>query len=57
MVFIPKLGKDDHTKVTSFHPITLTSHVLKAMEKVILNHLEIVYDIHNKLNVNQHTYT
>ena len=26
------------------------------MEKVILNHLENVYDIHNKLNVNQHTF-
>ena len=53
VVFIPKPGKDDYTKAKSFCPSTLTSHVFKTMEKVILNHLENVYDIHTKVNVNQ----
>ncbi len=55
-MFILKQGKDDYTKAKSFRPITLTSHVFKTIEKVILNHLENVYDIHNKLNVNQHAF-
>ncbi len=55
-MFIPKPGNDDYTKAKSFRPITLTSHVFKTMEKVILNHLVNVYDIHEKLNVNQHTF-
>ncbi len=38
VMFIPKPGKDDYTKAKSFRPITLTSHVFKTMEKVILNH-------------------
>ncbi len=56
VMFILKPGKDDYTKAKSFCSITLASHVFKTMEKVILNHLENVYDIHNKLNVNQHTF-
>ncbi len=56
MVFIPKPGKDGYTKTKSFHPITLTSHMFKTMEKVISNNLENVYDIHNKLNFNQHAF-
>ncbi len=41
--------EDDYTKAKSFCPITLTSHVFKTMDKVILNHLENVYEIHSKL--------
>ncbi len=48
-MFILKPGNDDYTKERSFCPITLTSHVFKTMEKVILNHLQNVYDIHRKL--------
>ncbi len=56
VMFIQKPGKDDYTKAKSFCPITLTSHVFKTMEKVILNHLENVCDIHKKLKVNQHSF-
>ncbi len=44
MIYIPKLGKADYFEAKSFRPITLTSFVFKAMEKVVLSHLE---DHHN----------
>ena len=40
VIFLPKPGKDDYSKARSFRPITLSSFVLKTMERVILWHLQ-----------------
>ncbi len=56
MTFIPTPGKGDYTKAKSFCPITLSSFILKAMERVVLAHLEETYNIYDRLNVNQHAY-
>ncbi len=55
-VFILKPSKDDYTRAKSFCPITLTSFVFKTLERVVLNHLEDVYNIHSRLNINQHAF-
>ncbi len=48
VVFIPKSGKGDYTKVKYFHTITPSSF-LKTMKRVVLAHLEEAYDIYNRL--------
>ena len=39
-VFIPKPGKDDYTKAKSYRPISLTSFLLKGLEKLIYWHIQ-----------------
>ena len=41
MIFIPKAGKDDYTIPKAFIPVSLTSTILKVLERVILNELEL----------------
>lgn len=36
VVFIPKPGKDDYTSPKSFRPISLTSFMLKGLERMLL---------------------
>ncbi len=54
VIFIPKPGKEDYSKAKAFRPIILSSFIFKAMERVVLNHLEVDQDICSKLNINQH---
>ena len=54
VVFIPKPGKDDYTKVKSYRPISLSSFLMKAMERVILWEMEATALIDTPLNPNQH---
>ena len=53
-VFIPKPGKDDYTKAKAFRPISLSSFVLKTMERVILWHVEATSLVDSPLSTNQH---
>jgi ribonuclease HI len=39
VVFIPKEGKDDYSQPRSFRPITLSSFIMKTLERVILWHM------------------
>ncbi len=56
VIFVPKPGKGDYTEAKSFCPITLSSFIFKALERVVLVHLEETYDVYNKLNMNQHAF-
>ncbi len=56
VVFIPKPRKLDYSKAKAFRLITLTSFLFKAMEKVVLKHLEVSHRVHDRLNVNQHAF-
>ena len=40
VVFIPKPGKDNYQKAKSFRPISLTSFLLKGLERIVGWHLE-----------------
>ena len=40
VIFIPKTGKADYTNVSSFRPISLTTFLLKGLERVVLWHLQ-----------------
>ena len=56
VIFIPKPGKKDYTLPRSFRPITLSSFMIKILERVILWHLN---DNHLKtvpLSDNQHAF-
>ena len=43
MIFIPKIGKADYKDPGSFRPITLTSFLFKALERVVLWHLNATH--------------
>ena len=54
VVFIPKPGKDSYELPKSFRPISLTSFLLKTMEKVIDYHLSD--EKFRPYHKNQHAY-
>lgn len=56
VVFIPKAGKRDKTLPKAFRPISLTSTMLKIMEKVIHEHLKSNVLQTKPLNMNQFAY-
>lgn len=56
VIFIPKVGKKDTTDPKSFRPISLTSFILKTMEKVIDNYLRTVVLERMPLHPSQHAY-
>jgi ribonuclease HI len=39
-VFIPKIGKDDYSQPRAYRPISLTSFLFKALERLVLWHIE-----------------
>ena len=39
-IFIPKLNKEDYTNVRAFRPISLTSFLLKTLERLVLWNIE-----------------
>ena len=56
MVFIPKVGKTDYGDPKAYRPITLTSCIFKAMEKVLLGHLGETILKANPLHKRQHAF-
>lgn len=56
-VFIPKLGKKDYTEPKSFRPISLTSFILKVLERLIENHIRETTLKAHPLHPRQHAYT
>ena len=54
-VLIPKAGKTDYSSPRSFRPISLTSFLLKGMERVVAWHLEEV-GVSDKLSPHQHAF-
>lgn len=56
VVYIPKIGKKDHAQPKPFNPISITSFLLKTMEKVInLQVKERLQKLHLLL-IKQHAY-
>jgi hypothetical protein len=39
VTFIPKPTKPDYTETNSYHPISLSSFLLKTMEKLVDRHI------------------
>jgi len=56
VVFLPKPGKKDYTEAKSFRPVSLTSFMLKTMERVMADHLEATTLLTNPLSRCQHAY-
>lgn len=56
LTFIPKPGKDDYTSPKSFRPISLTSFLLKGLEKIIDRHIRDKLDTLDPLHVSQHAF-
>lgn len=56
VVFIPKANKKDKTSPKSFRPISLSSIILKIMEKLIDHFIKSKCLINNPLNKNQFAY-
>ena len=56
VVFIPKAGKPSHCNPKDFRPISLSSFLLKTLERLLNLHLRSVFP-HNLLSKSQHAYT
>ena len=56
VVFIPKAGKRDTSAPKSYRPISLTSFMLKAMEKTVDNYIRCIVLEKNPLHPCQHAY-
>nr|CAH7756691.1 unnamed protein product [Callosobruchus chinensis] len=56
VVFIPKPGKKDYTAAKSFRPISLTSFLMKTLERMVNRYLEEKVLSRYPLNGNQHAY-
>ena len=55
VILIPKSGKDDYNDPRAFRPITLSSFILKCLERVVAWHLEEL-GIVNRLSPRQHAF-
>ena len=55
-IFIPKPGKANYDNAKAFRPISLTSFLLKTMEKILDRELRDTTLTKNPLNPNQHAY-
>ena len=56
VVFLPKPGRGDYTEAKSFRPISLTSFLLKTMERILVDYMEATTLRVFPLNKNQHAY-
>lgn len=54
VIFIPKPGKEDYSKVKAFRPISLSSFILKGLERIVLWYLE--ENNPNLFHVEQHAF-
>lgn len=55
-VFLPKTGKERYDLPGSFRPITLSSHMLKVYEKLVLIHINEEALANSPLSVRQHAF-
>ena len=55
VILIPKSGKDEYNDPRAFRPITLSSFILKGLERVVAWHLEEL-GIVNRLSPRQHAF-
>lgn len=56
VVFIPKPGKSDYTLPKSFRPISLTSFLLKGLERLVERHLRDTFTRNGKVFVAQYAF-
>ena len=56
LIFIPKPNKHDYSLVSSWRPITLTSFIFKALERIVLWHIEKYVLINNPISSRQHAF-
>lgn len=56
VVFLPKPGKEDYTNPKSYRPISLTSFMLKTMEKVCVDWLWTKVLVDRPIHDSQHAY-
>lgn len=56
MVFIPKPGKSDYTIPKSFRPISLTSFLVKGLERLVERHLRDTFTRNGRKFVVQHAF-
>jgi hypothetical protein len=56
VIFIPKIGKPDHSDPKAYRPISLCSFLLKGLERLILFHLEEKCLIKKPLSKAQHAF-
>jgi hypothetical protein len=56
VMFIPKPGKLDYTEAKACHPISLSSFLLKIMEKLVERHIRDSSLREYSLHRNQHAY-
>ena len=53
VVFIPKQGKTSYQEAKSFRPISLSSYLLKGLEKLLVEQMDIALEEH-PIHKNQH---
>ena len=56
VLFLPKPGKKDYSQVENYRPISLTSFILKTLEKLIDRYVRDVPLKIRKIHVKQHAY-
>jgi hypothetical protein len=56
VTFIPKPGKPDYTEAKAYHPISLSSFLLKMMEKIVDRHITDGALMFQPLHRNKHAY-
>ena len=56
VIFLPKPGKKDYSEARSFRPITLSSFMLKTMERIVLWRLNDTTFKDSPLSHNQHAF-
>ena len=56
VIMIPKPNKADYQRAGSFRPITLSNHLFKTMEKLVLWHITDTTLRERPLNQNQHAF-
>lgn len=56
VVFIPKPGKDNYTSPKSFRPISLTSTLLKGLERLVDRHMKERMEESSRIHYSQHAF-
>ena len=56
VVFMPKQGKDDYSSPRAFRPISLSSFLLKGLERVVYWHLSETALVERPLSIHQHAF-
>lgn len=56
VTFIPKIGKDNYTSSKAFRPISMSSFLLRGMERLIERYIREMFDISGQLHGSQHAF-